>query len=116
MLYSVHVVLSFFGLFCVVVYYVRRRNLYGLTNPKAHGPTVTRTCHLRDSPTISEPSTFRHAHFRNMATVSEAGLVETFDLLASEDVIVYGPHETVKVEDNGYPVRRPSDTSQASCS
>lgn len=49
-----------------------------------------------------------------MTTVSEAGLVETFDLLANEGVIVYGPHDTIKVEDDGYPVRMPTNTSRAS--
>jgi hypothetical protein len=41
-----------------------------------------------------------------MADVTEARLVETFDQLANQGVIVYGPHETVKVEDDGYPVRK----------
>lgn len=41
-----------------------------------------------------------------MADISEAGLVETFDKLVSEGVIVYGPHESVKLKDQGYPVSK----------
>ena len=48
-----------------------------------------------------------------MVDYSEAGLVETFDKLASEGAIVFGPHKIVSVEDNGYPVRRYTTTSQA---
>ena len=51
-----------------------------------------------------------------MAAISEDELVETFDLLANEGVIVYGPHETIKVEADGYPVRKPTNTCQVSCS
>lgn len=47
-----------------------------------------------------------------MADYWEVGLVETFDKLASEGAIVYGPHKIVSVEDNGYPVRRYTTTSQ----
>ncbi|EMD88897.1 hypothetical protein COCC4DRAFT_60432 [Bipolaris maydis ATCC 48331] len=39
-----------------------------------------------------------------MADYSEAGLVETFDKLASEGAIVFGPHKIVSVEDDGYPL------------
>lgn len=42
----------------------------------------------------------------NMADISEAGLVETFDRLVSEGVIVYGPHESVRLKDEGYPVSK----------
>ncbi|RAR01530.1 ap4a phosphorylase 2 [Stemphylium lycopersici] len=34
----------------------------------------------------------------------QAGLVETFDKLVSEGVIVYGPHESVRLKDEGYPL------------
>lgn len=39
-----------------------------------------------------------------MDDVTEAALIKTFDKLASEHVILYGPYESIKVEDEGYPV------------
>lgn len=39
-----------------------------------------------------------------MDDVSEAKLTDTFDELVSQAVIVYGPHESVKLEAEGYPV------------
>jgi ATP adenylyltransferase/5',5'''-P-1,P-4-tetraphosphate phosphorylase II len=39
-----------------------------------------------------------------MENVTEAALTESFDQLVSEGVIVYGPHESVKLDDQGYPV------------
>jgi hypothetical protein len=39
-----------------------------------------------------------------MEDLSEEALTTTFDKLVSEGVIVYGPHESVKVEAEGYPV------------
>jgi hypothetical protein len=40
----------------------------------------------------------------DMENVTEAALTESFDQLVSEGVIVYGPHESVKLDDQGYPV------------
>lgn len=39
-----------------------------------------------------------------MEDLNEDKLIATFDYLASEGVIVYGPHETVRYVDEGYPV------------
>jgi hypothetical protein len=39
-----------------------------------------------------------------MDDVTEAALIKTFDKLASEHVILYGPYESIEVEDEGYPV------------
>ena len=39
-----------------------------------------------------------------MEDVSEETLLTTFDKLVSEGVIVFGPHESFKIEDEGYPV------------
>jgi ATP adenylyltransferase len=39
-----------------------------------------------------------------MDDVTEASLTETFDTLVSDGVIVYGPNESIKLEDEGYPV------------
>ncbi|RMZ74290.1 ATP adenylyltransferase [Pyrenophora seminiperda CCB06] len=40
----------------------------------------------------------------DMDGVSEAKLTDTFDELVSRGVIVYGPHESVKLEAEGYPI------------
>jgi hypothetical protein len=42
-----------------------------------------------------------------MDKLSEGTLVTIFDQLVSEGVIVYGPHESIKVNDGGYPVCEP---------
>lgn len=39
-----------------------------------------------------------------MDDISEQNLIDTFDQLVSEGVIVYGPHTKHFVEDQGYPV------------
>jgi hypothetical protein len=39
-----------------------------------------------------------------MEKLTGDNLIATFDYLVSEDVIVYGPHETVRYVDQGYPV------------
>ena len=39
-----------------------------------------------------------------MDNVTEAALTDTFDKLVSEGVIQYGPHESIKLQDEGYPV------------
>ena len=39
-----------------------------------------------------------------MDDLSEESLINTFDKLVSEGVIVYGPSTSITVEDEGYPV------------
>jgi hypothetical protein len=45
-----------------------------------------------------------------MEEISSESLIATFDHLVSEGVIVYGPHTTHAIEDEGYPVRYNSQT------
>ena len=53
----------------------------------------------------SRPCNFKGGnHVRDMDGVSEAKLIDTFDELVSQGVILYGPHESVKLEAEGYPV------------
>jgi ATP adenylyltransferase/5',5'''-P-1,P-4-tetraphosphate phosphorylase II len=42
-----------------------------------------------------------------MDGITEDKLITTFDQLVSEGVIVYGPHESIKRDDHGYPVLLP---------
>jgi hypothetical protein len=39
-----------------------------------------------------------------MDDITEDKLTETFDQLVAEGIIVYGPYESIKTEDHGYPV------------
>lgn len=39
-----------------------------------------------------------------MAELSEEKITSLFDQLVSENVLVYGPHESIKCEADGYPV------------
>lgn len=57
----------------------------------------------------SPPSTSLLIHMRTqqnhtMHHLTEQTLTTTFDQLVDQGVIVYGPHESVKVEAEGYPV------------
>ncbi|KAG9185658.1 sulfate adenylyltransferase (ADP) / ATP adenylyltransferase [Alternaria panax] len=60
---------------------------------------------MADSPTATPPS-FAPQSLRtcNMDDVTEAALTETFDKLVTEGVIVHGPHKSITVEDEGYPI------------
>jgi hypothetical protein len=40
-----------------------------------------------------------------MADLSNESITALFDQLVSENIIVYGPHESIKCEAEGYPVR-----------
>lgn len=74
---------------------------------RVHGP-ARRTCHLRRGSDNLRLITFAMAAaaWEIMADAPHAAaLVEAFDRLVDEGVIVYGPHQTIRVDANGYPVR-----------
>jgi hypothetical protein len=42
----------------------------------------------------------------NIDDITEDTLITTFDKLVEDDVIVYGPYNTYRTEDRGYPVSK----------
>lgn len=50
-----------------------------------------------------------------MTELNEDAIVVIFDQLVSEGVLVYGPHESIIREAEGYPVSVPSQTGFTHC-
>ena len=50
-----------------------------------------------------------------MSELDEAKTVAVFDQLVSEGVLVYGPHESIVREAEGYPVSVPSQMELTHC-
>lgn len=42
-----------------------------------------------------------------MAIPSKESIIATFDALVAEEVLIYGPHQVVEQDCNGYPVSDP---------